>query len=431
VSRRCSLLRALVLLLAPACLAQEQSVVKLTHTKVHAVVVERSSGNAWCLDQDCSTLVTAKHVIEEVRPREIEGIRILAIRSSDKLDLSVITLVRGLSGHRGVASIQPSPSIGGHASLVFYSVMSSHISVVDVRLVAVETGGALLFSAPSDLYRGCSGGLIVNAAGEALGVLITINGNMFEAVSAAQIRDFLDGRPTTAAPTAITDTPVAPEIMPHLRSRDMKPEALLRVKLRRMHDQMTNFIALQRLRLMPEGYVVQHEVRVVEGEPSYRDLNTSRSYYRIPVLPNSTLPGTQWYDLLEVVSSKAYLQKRDEKTFLWSATAEDNACGVWIGGWIHREELIRPCWGEITLDDEGQVATITQRISPGKQISFLQIEVRYGDVILPIVGVRRVPHSIRLIATLTSGKEQRCEGSYTDYKVFAAESFVHFPSEQN
>jgi hypothetical protein len=514
------LIALLVLLSSLAALAQGNlpqlepaSVAAIVHSPKPLLGIERL-GTAWCLDKDCSLMITNYHVAKFIGKKlTVNGVHVesvsLATGPDDvgARDVDSFTQVFKYVKVRDLALLRmrsPMKSKGMHGVPVFagqlqvgqpvriISYPGGKLTVTAGRFDFADAVGMLQFQLSTPLAPGSSGGLILNEEGEAVGVVMGIPTNfkpLAYAVPVWSLAEFVEksrpdaytslfpanvfrpsldsevtqvrqtrenssdvGEANEALPTnqprinedGVTPVPVLPRQSLNLapvsalaaasgRTADLRvreEEAAeiqtLRQKAQSIVEGMTNLIALQTVTQANKS-VQQQFVRVVDGKQVFV-FPDGMQVDSMP-LPKGlyALPGSEWRDLPETVSTNRhlplrYLGERNDyglplKVFYFEAAAEDKVCWMrvvkkfwkdWIGA--------SPCHGEVWTDADLNILRISEQLNLPAQagIKSCSIAILYGWLHHDNLPARLVPTAMHMAST------------YPDATL--AESFTRFSS---
>jgi hypothetical protein len=206
----------------------------------------------------------------------------------------------------------------------------------------------------------------------------------------------------------------------------------LRRRAQGMIKQMTNFKALQTLRLNTKGkseLTWQHELYVDSGDLLFRALDGGEPLQAVP-FPHrrrAVVPGAEWRELPQMVASqfKLRIQKVGDKdvggkrlrVFGYQASIEDQVCWFRFRNsevfWSRNRQFPVACRGEVWVDDELNVLRISQELelTAGKvPIQLFQLAVLYGWLERDLVPVAMV------VRGSIEGHNCRADAHFSNYR---------------
>jgi len=204
----------------------------------------------------------------------------------------------------------------------------------------------------------------------------------------------------------------------------------LRSRAQEMIKQMTNFKALQTLRLNTEGkseLTWLHELYVDSGDLLFRALDGGQPLQAVP-LPHrrrAVVPGAEWRDLPQMVASQFKLRVQEVgdkdvggkrlRVFGYEASIEDQVC--WVRSrngevfWSRERQFPVACRGEVWTDDELNVLRISQELEfTAGNVQLLQLAVLYGWL-----GRDLVPVAMVVRGTI-AGHNCRADAHFSNYR---------------
>ena len=408
---------AALLLLLPALVRGESpqsAVIRLVKHKIVGPLVLTKYGTAWCLTGTCDYVVTNYHVAALFgNPIKYDGTKTAKKgvflgtgerdygarriplemggwqRYNPVRDVAILKFERPIPEH-GAPAIFTGELEENEAVVAFSFPKGGRLRQQDGTYLGVFEDGELAFRIPN-ITSGCSGGLIVNQRGEAVGLLRAVNGDIVAAVPVWSVVEVArkSGLPfpevkrpaeqpafgesvseddygvieSTGAPFSTGGVDPRPALPPgavagylresiaplptahsgdnHHRKREPETVVALRQRAQQMADQMSSLVSVETA--VASGYhqddkFYQDEIRIVAGRQIFKSFKDARERTeRLPPL-NGTFFGSLWYDLLRTIGTKTSVRiepkghmligKQSLQVFQFEASPEDDVCSL-------------------------------------------------------------------------------------------------------
>lgn len=367
-----------------------KTVFPITEIKLGGPGLKVSQGTGFCLDAMCRFIATNYHVAKMMKPRRIQGQKVVRrylatgpddegasmndgeyvdpMRFTLSRDLAVFELRYPLHKHHGIPFQMDELEIGQGVDIYAYpkeginplrSLLKFHAT-----FKGETTTGLLAFdydlSAGKAIRPGASGGIVIDSDTQHIvGVLSGIGRNgetVAVAVPLASLADFVNKIepvlaeslfPSEKDPISPTLVDFHPKLIPlprsHFRESDSEEVRTLRSKAQLLADGMRNFIAVQTFEWgsnnRPPAKAAAYEIQVIDGSQKFRDYPDGKKQYDdlpYPVLNTALIPGGDWSELPQMVGNELHLRilQADDatvegeqiKVFQYQADVEDRVC---------------------------------------------------------------------------------------------------------
>ncbi|MGC1413963.1 MAG: serine protease [Candidatus Acidiferrum sp.] len=335
-------------------------------------------------------------------------------------------------------------------------------------------GGILVFDYQlangKALRGGASGGIVVDSkSGEIVGILVGVGqafGPEADAVSVQSLAEFVRKvQPFLAhqifrsselvsplpgdlyskyAPSPDFYSRFVPMPSAGLQHRPAETQevTLLRTKAQTLLDSMQNFIAVQSFAWgsgnQEPSLQTNFEVRVIYQDQRYRwypDGQKELAEIPRPPLRHWIMPGDDWSRLPRMVGTELQLRvhqapdmdvnKHRMKVFQYDANVEDDACGFATltdyGFFVHKQERMVSCYGEVWTDEATNILRISQTMELPRHWGTYQVVVTYGWLNRPDERPQLIP--VTFYSQLRGEKRvDWCRGQFTDYHEFSVKA---------
>ena len=393
-------------------------------------------------------------------------------------DLAILELSEPLPHHHGLIFSLDELEHGERVDIYGYPFEGSLRSRKLLRFSATfrdkTAGGMLVFDYQlangKPLRGGASGGIVVDSkSGQIVGILAGVGNTLgpeAHAVPVQWLAEFVQKvQPFLAhqifrsselvsplpgdfyskyAPSPDFYSRFVPTHHEGLQHRPEEPEevALLRTKAEALLDSMRNFIAVQSLAWGSDDQEprlqTDVEVRVIYREQRYRLYpEGKKELAEIPRPPmrHWIMPSDDWSELPTMIGTGLQLRvhqapdvdvnKNRMKVFQYQANIEDGACNFArltdYGFFVHKQEQIVSCYGEVWTDEETNILRISQTMELPRHWGTYRVVVTYGWLKRADEPPQLIP--VTFYSQLRGGKHvDWCRGQFTDYHVFSVKA---------
>lgn len=470
----------------------------------HRGFLSKKFGTAWCINSDCDVFVTNYHVTAVVGSHaKINGVNViesLSATSEHDQDAGEMRTVIGplkLAYIRDIALVRtkepltrkgmrPVPLYLGELrpgqTVTAIGFPAGKLQAISGQFAEEGAEGMLRFDVAQEVAEGLSGGVVLDEAGRAVG-LVSGSGlrrDMMYAVPIWALADFIraaqpplyaklfSGREIYRGRSGEESAEIAEDVvdvfgldLPSSDQKGFSPNPVLPrsyllfddaaaatrpieryslsdsvLALRRnaqvTSQQMKNFVAQQRL-LTSNGRAWQHELQVIDGAQRFRPLDGSKDIFELPI-KGGPVPGSEWADLLKVIgfNSSFAVQLEDEitienqtmKVFRYKADREDHICELRVARPFRRVwKGSLPCSGVIWTDERFNILRVTQDMATPEEteLAAFRIVILYGWW-----GQKLVPAEMYITQTTRGGKTLATRAKFDNYQLFTATTKIFF-----